>query len=532
MSDKFYSKKVFWQFGFLTLIFHFLLLLNDSSSWDSLLLTNAFEFKDATALRDCIFNTGRRTEYFIALFLFQIPHWVLFIKITSFLLLWYISYVVYLLLRHLWTNISTLEALLLTTLMVNAPFYVLWFEPIMYSYTICEAVFFTACLWYFHISRKGPSIAYYLQLIGIAVLFFWSFEIQSFFVFAYTFLFLLFLKDWNKAGGFWYNVWNFVTSHWAIIAVPVVSFVLWQHWFPITGMVKEYGYNQISLSPKDLAYHFGFSLYKMGVALPKMLMEMAIYNPISTVLFVASSAFGFYIVFAKLNTSPSERPWSWKIFALIAGVLIVTALLPYNMVGKDYGALNRNCRNGLLVGFGIAFLLTYIILFAVKNNKLRYSLLGLLFILFAYGTQMNYLFWQAHYIRFQKQAALFKENTSRFPSDYLVVTEEGKNPMFQYYTYYEFNYMLKKACNGQERFLAFDHYTKWEDNPKEFMKRTPHYRAISMFSDFNNDFTNPVHVHFVPQDDKVLLRFEKIVWNYWSKNKDANVYPMQLQIAD
>lgn len=532
MSDKFYSKKVFWQFGLLTFVFHFLLLLNDSSSWDSLLLTNAFEFKDPTAMRDCIFNTGRRTEYFIALFLFHIPYWVLFVKISSFLLLWYINYIVYLLLRHLWSGISTLEAVLLTALMVNAPFYVLWFEPIMYSYTICEAVFFTACLWYYHSSRKAPSIAYYAQLAAIALLFFWSFEIQSFFVFAYTFFFLLFVRDWNKAGGFWYNVWNFITTHIYMLAVPVVSFILWQKWFPITGMVKEYGYNQISLSPKNLAYHFGFSLYKMGIALPKIAAQMAIYNPISTLVFVVLSGVVFYLMFAPLKTASTPRPWSWKIFSLVAAVLLISALLPYNMVGKDFGAFNRNCRNGLLVGFGVAFILYYVLAYAIKNDKLRYSLLGLLFVLFAYGTQMNYLFWQAHYIRFQKQMSLFKDNKEQFPSDYLIITEEGTNPMFQYYTYYEFNYMLKKACNGQERYLAFDHYTKWEDNPKEFMKRTTHYRAISMFTAFNNDFSTPVKVHFVPQDEQVLLRFEKIVWKYWRNGKDASVYPMQLKIAD
>ncbi|MEY2898558.1 MAG: hypothetical protein RL138_611, partial [Bacteroidota bacterium] len=128
-------------------------------------------------MRDCIFNTGRRTEYFIALFLFQMPHWLLFVKATSFLLLWYINYIVYLLLRHLWSGISTSEAVLITALMVNAPFYVLWFEPIMYSYTICEAVFFSACLWYYHLSKKTPSLSYYAQLSAIAILFFWSFEI-------------------------------------------------------------------------------------------------------------------------------------------------------------------------------------------------------------------------------------------------------------------------------------------------------------------------------------------------------------------
>ena len=64
-----------------------LLLVNNSSTWDSLLLTNAYDFHNNEAMKNCIFNTGRRIEYFIALLIFHFPCWLMLLKALSFMLL-------------------------------------------------------------------------------------------------------------------------------------------------------------------------------------------------------------------------------------------------------------------------------------------------------------------------------------------------------------------------------------------------------------------------------------------------------------
>jgi hypothetical protein len=508
------------------------MLLSNSAMWDSLLLVNAKIFGDASAMKNCIFNTGRRMEYYIALAIFNFPNYNFIFKLLSFLLIWGISVVCFFLLDVL-INISSSKKLVIVICGLCIPIYSLWFELIMFSYTLCLFLFLSAILLYLK-SQKSNSII--KKIVGLSIsafLLFWSFEIQSFYVFSYAFLFALFLAEYPTNKKFIHAVFSFLTQHFILILVPIISFWLWGKLFPITGMAKVSGYNQISFSVQNLMYHFGFSCYKIFVMLPMLLSKLAWYNPFTTFFSVLTSGTAAYFFFHKIITTEKmmkpeteQKSFNFWVICVIALVFFVAALLPYNLVGKDYGALNRNCRNGLLTGFGIVLFIVFAILHWVKQPRYQTVLFSLLFICFATGSNLSYMYWQSYFVRFQKTEQLLAQNCSTFKTNYLIITEQVNNPMYQYFVNYEYNYMCKEAC-GSEKFLAMDEHSGWAKKIDTFLIQTTTYRKIFMFSEFDNKVDSPIHITLISPPNE-LFNAEKNVWHYWMNGCNAADYNLKM----
>ncbi len=505
-------------------------------------------------MKNCIFNTGRRIEYFIAMLVFHFPCWLMLLKTLSWLMLVCIQYFIFKILQHVFYE-NTMLNLLLSIFIINFPLYVLWLEPIMFSYTFCEFLFFAAISFYFQQTTVVKSFPKkIIAFLPIALLLFFSFEIQSFYVFTYSFLLVLFVRQYDRLQSFLGNVIRFTQQHFLLLLFPIFSFLLWNKLFPINGMAKSIGYNQINLSLHSLAYHFAFSNFKLFIALPYLLAQLAIHNPFTTIISGVVGFVVFSILFKKtfpfaawraknnFNAKNAEeiqrkerkadsfivhRFPLWLIL-LIAAVFLIAALLPYSIVGKDYGALNRNCRNGLLAGFGIVFLVVMLIEKYVRSHRARFYLYASIFSIFSIGSNLSYIYWQAYYVRFQKAQQLFAENVSNFKSDYLVVTESGNNPMHQHFTSYEMNFMLKETVRS-ERFLTMESTSIWANQPDSFLTTTQGYRRIFMYNDFNNKTDAAVHIT-LQSAPNAMIDVEKIVWQYWINGCDAKDYPMVLAI--
>jgi membrane protein implicated in regulation of membrane protease activity len=446
-------------------------------------------------------------------------------------------------------------------------------------------LFFSAILLYLKTYSSPSIIKKCCSFLVVAVLLFWSFEIQSFYVFIYAVLFALFVKDLTpnpsstergriqttaprfvssqivnndvskdtNLGGiqqFIVHVFAFFKQHFFIILFPMFSFWLWNKLFPISGMAKIYGYNQISFSVGNMLYHFGFSCFKLFVMLPYLLAQLAIHNPITTAVSVLVSVIAAWYFFKDFNLknmvsvstnlgdltpnpSPAERgriQMKFWVIALISIVFFVAAFLPYNMVGKDYGALNRNCRNGLLAGFGIVIFIVLSIHHFIKKEKYQQWIFTALFVMFALGSNLSYMFWQNYFVRFQKTEQLFAEHLNKVKTDYLIVHEDCKNPMHQYFVYYEYNFMCKEAC-GTEKYLALDKHSGWDTKIDTFIRNTELYKPIFMFSKFNNKVDSVTQIHLVSPPN-ILFDAEKNVWHYWMNGCNANDYPMQFEIKN
>ena len=548
------NEKTFLQIAFITLIAtivaHFLILINNGAMWDSLLLVNAKQFGYNSAMKNCIFNTGRRMEYYIALFVFHFPNYILTMKIISFLMIWFCSIAIYRISNNFFEN-NVFVNFGIAILSISFPIYSLWFEPIMFSYTFCMLLFFSAILLYLKTYNSNSLTKKIIGFFAVAVLLFWSFEIQSFYVFIYAVLFALFVKELSpnpspKEKGriqqFVEHVFAFFKQHFFIILFPIFSFWLWNKLFPISGMAKMYGYNQISFSVGNMLYHFGFSCFKLFVMLPFLLAQLAFHNPITTIGSIVVSALSAWWFFKDRtptifpinmeSSTKGERELRMKfwVIALVSLVFFVAAFLPYTMVGKDYGALNRNCRNGLLAGFGVVIFLVLSVQHFIKKEKHQHFIFAVLFVIFAAGSNLSYMYWQAYYVRFQKTEQLFAENLPKIKTDYMVVHEDCKNPMHQYFVYYEYNFMCKEAC-GSEKYLALDKHSGWDLKIDTFIKNTELYKPIFMFKDFNNKIDSVTEIHLVSPPN-TLFNSEQITWDYWLNNCNAKHYPMDFLIKN
>jgi hypothetical protein len=456
MKNEITLRRVVLILFFTTLISHGLILLNNSVSWDSLMLLNAQKFRSIDAFKVGIFNTGRRMLFYFTLFFFELPFSFYWFKLISFITIWLSSFFAFSVFIKI-LNASKTICLTLSVLIFSIPIYTTWFEPIMFNFNICMLLFFSAILLYLKTYNSNSLTKKIIGFFAVAVLLFWSFEIQSFYVFIYAVLFALFVKyltpnlypkEKGRIQQFVEYVFAFFKQHYFIILFPVFSFWFWNKLFPISGMAKMYGYNQISFSVGNMLYHFGFSCFKLFVMLPYLLAQLAFHNPITTIGSIVVSALSAWWFFKdrtptlfQINTESSTKgeggiQMKFWVIVLVSLVFFVAAFLPYNMVGKDYGALNRNCRNGLLAGFGVVIFLVLSVQHFIKKEKHKHFIFAIFFVLFAAGSNLSYIYWQAYYVRFQKTEQLFAENLPKIKTDYMVVHEDCKNPMHQYFVYY------------------------------------------------------------------------------------------------
>jgi hypothetical protein len=548
------NEKTFLQIAFITLIativVHALLLFNNEVSWDSLMMLNAKNYNNTEPFRIAIFNTGRRIVFYFWVFFLKLPKPFLLIKILTFLMIW-CSTIIGFYISKFFTKGQEILALVLTVMFQCIPVFFMSHDPISSIYILTETLFFSAILLYLKTYNSNSLTKKITGFFAVAVLLFWSFEIQSFYVFIYAVLFALFVKELSpnpspKEKGriqqFVEHVFAFFKQHYFIILFPIFSFWLWNKLFPISGMAKMYGYNQISFSVGNMLYHFGFSCFKLFVMLPFLLGQLAFHNPITTIGSIVVSALSAWCFFKDRNSTifpintesstkgESELRMKFWVIALISLVFFVAAFLPYNMVGKDYGALNRNCRNGLLAGFGVVIFLVLSVQHFIKKEKHQHFIFTVLFVLFAAGSNLSYMYWQAYYVRFQKTEQLFAENLPKIKTDYMVVHEDCKNPMHQYFVYYEYNFMCKEAC-GSEKYLALDKHSGWDLKIDTFIKNTKLYKPIFMFKDFNNKIDSVTEIHLVSPPN-TLFNAEQITWDYWLNNCNAKNYPMDFLIKN
>ena len=542
------NQPTFFQIAFVALVAtiaaHGLLLINNEVSWDSLMMLNAKNYNNMDVFKMAIFNTGRRIVYYFWIVFLKFPHPFLLIKFFSLILIWSITILIYYIADFFFPK-QYLQNIFIAVLSQSIPVFFMAHDPISSIYILTSNLFFSALLIYlkFHQQRFGiKKIAAYVL---VCMLLFFSFEIQSFYVFIYAILFALFVKEYQLTqhtnnrevvAVFFTNIWQFLKQHGGLVLFPVFSFWLWNKLFPISGMARVYGNNQISFSVGNMLYHLAFSAYKIFIALPMLLVQLAMHNPITIIISVVVAGIvsryflgqpNRFTSFISDDDESTQQPLPFWLIALIGVVFFVAALLPYSMVSKDYGALNRNCRNGLLVGFGLVIFLVLAIHRLIKQSQHQRWAYITLFVLFAAGSNVSYIYWQAYYVRFQKAEQLIQQHLATVPSTYLVMHEEVKNPMFQYFTFYEFNFMCKEAC-GVEKYLAVDAYTKWDKQIDVFIKNTELYKPIFMFSKFNNKTDSASHIHLVSPKN-TLFDAEKIVWHYWQNNCQANDYPMQWQ---
>jgi hypothetical protein len=540
MLSKINYKAILYLF-WVTLFSHVLLLLNNGIMWDSLQFVNSYTQHDTATLSLSIFNTGRRLVYYLGLLFINTPFNIWVLKIICFFVIWIISILVYSVFDW-FTNSNFIICFFAAALSICSPINTIAQEPACIFMFICMLLFFLGLFIYLKVYLSNSIPKKITGFIIASILFFWSFEIQSFFVFIYAVTFALFIQSLNSTikkeelrKHLFLKLIEFCKLNWLLIIVPIVSFWLWGKLFPINGMAKLSGYNQISFSVTNLMYHFGFSCYKIFVMLPMLLCKLAYYNPITTIISLLFSGVTAYLFFAKISKSNSEtdaqiqaKPFTFWIISLVALVFFVAALLPYNLVGKDYGALNRNCRNGLLAGFGIVIFLVFSIQHFISNHRNRNILYSILFMLMATGSNLSYMYWQNYFIRFQKTEQLFSTNIKNFKSDYLIIKEQVNNPMHQYFVFYEYNYMCKEAC-GTEKYLALDEHSKWAEKVDTFLANSTTYRKIFMFNQFNNKIDSEVHITLVSAPNE-LFTAEKNVWHYWMNSCNAADYNLKMVI--
>jgi len=529
MLNYFKSKKIELSLLLISGLANWQLLVINSISWDSLIQLNAKLYGDYEPMRMCIFNTGRRMGYYISVFIFQLPYSFVWLKLLTVIALGASTLLLFKIYSYFFEDKPLLNWFI-TSITVCLPIYTLAFEPIAITYTLASFLFLLACYLYLYQYPLKLSVKKMVLLSLISVIYFWSYEIQSFYLYTYLFLLAIVLKSYNKKVNYARNIIASIKSNSWLILLPVICFFLWKVFFPISGDAKAWGYNQINFSIASFFYHFGFTLYKLLIALPWLLTQLVFHNFISSaLLFIATF---IALLFIKKNIENVSTPFSitkqqFIVITVFAFLLFFVSILPYSLVGKDYGALNRNNRNGLLLCYPIGLLIGTLLFYFIKEKKLLLWIGTFLITISIVSTNLSYLYWQGVYIRFQKVELLLKENLSSIRSKYVIVKEETNNPMHQYFTFYEYNFLFKKIV-GAETYLAMDAHSGKQLAIAKFLIESKSYRKIFMFNEFNNHINTPSQITLYSEKN-CLLEPEKFVWKYWLNGYQAVAYPMQLK---
>ena len=313
---------------------------------------------------------------------------------------------------------------------------------------MCYFLFLLAACCYSRYLSNPPSSKRWLTLA--LPLFAASFAMQSLLVYFYA-LFLFFFLRQEQGYGI-AAAWRFCLRNAAALATPIVFFVAVRWLFPSYGIYQAY--NKIQLSPLYLA--------KWLVVVPKriavdQLKDLAFAGR-ETLFFLALVGFSAAVLLPAwwAMRLPSRR-LSGRQFALAFGYavfLFYMVVFPYAIVGKFPVINTYFSRHGLLAAVPIAIGLVAVLRYALRNDRLFATCVGIVLVFCLVLQTRGYILWQNRYIKY----LAIVEHLKRQPDElagFVVLEDKADFGMPETISTYETSWMTKRAY-GNERHLGFD----------------------------------------------------------------------------
>ncbi len=356
-------------------------------------------------------------------------------------------------------------AFFITLISMSLPNYYQWYNPIFSPYSLSYLFVLWGILLYMnYLQTKKVYLAGFSFFVLIL-----SFMIASNLVFAYVFLFSLFLLNYTKTVTFINNVFIFIRKNYLISFLPLVYWFVNSYFFPVVG-----NYNKISPTFRGVTIRtlqsFYFSIKDILQPLYNFFSSTDLELKI-TVLLISI----FFIVLVVWKTKKMifsentiKEKWFYVIYSLF---MLFMAFFPFLMVRK-LGHL----RNTLII-IPLAILIFYSLsLIIPKYLKIVLYVTIFLFSLVVINShflrQVNFLY---------RQSVMLNLKEIKPQSDVLVF--KNIHALF-----YEWNIMLKQTFPNENK-LGFNIYEDWYyNNQAEYALMSPNelYLIPKELPDFND----------------------------------------------
>jgi hypothetical protein len=312
------------------------------------------------------------------------------------------------------------------------------------------------------------------------VIFFLSFNLNSFLVFYFGFLLLLFCLN------YWHNscLWKqalilFISRRLYFILLPFVYWIVKEVFFPRHGLYADY--NKFTFSPFAILHSLASFLYngiyrQFNRALVELISQPGLW------LFVFLGALAWYakVKGDKVHSAETSETLAKPQFLLGYGVLLMgLGMFPYVAVGSGPTLTGWNTRHSLLLALPIALIIVALARHLFRRpegglSRVGWMFLTTLLLAFSLATVSSYIDWQARWVKDRSvMVNLARLDRAEKYSIYLVNDQYvlgGEN----YYNFYEWSSIFKKVWGDGTR-IGFDqsYYTPQllEDYKKYFTGR-------------------------------------------------------------
>ncbi len=493
-------QRIYFHLFLITLLAHGVMIFSKMLMWDSYLVVNAVQTGSFDMMKDCYYVTGRRVTIYVLEFLASLPNYIITFKIISVFIIWGIASLVYKLLNY-FNFFSSTDNFFIAALTIAAPFYGIWFEMIAITAPFSYLLFLLACVCYINYIKQTRVID--LWLIAALMLFAISFELQSFYIFVYVFLGVLFLKNYSHQISIFEQLVSFIKKNIVLFIFPVIIYVLWNRFFPIDPYFKQY--NQIKFEGfatiKMLAYNFGFSFFKLFISLPLLFIKAMMGDRVGalmTIIIIGAGMIGlmsrFKIDHDKLTTPTATFKITVVIGQVIVAVLILlAALFPYCLVNKPASALNYDARNAILVSLPVAILLVSLSKFLRLGKPVL--VLKIILVVFCICSTYNYFIWNYRFEKSKQLMTALKQLPLNTMHKTLVFDDQTKPIGNNYFTSYEYNYFMKQIT-GKEVYCCMNTRDKMTTDLKHTLDKIEPMKFHFYMTNYvyENDATNFIQI--------------------------------------
>ncbi len=328
----------------------------------------------------------------------------------------------------------------------------------------------------FRASQLSPRLRVPLRVAGLLTFFFIAFPTNSFLVFNYITLLLLFVMEKDTGTPRVKDAPRFLLRNLDVVLSPFAFWVFKERFFPRFGDYEDY--NRIRPNPAALVRH-GIEFLTTSIFANVNLALRQLMDRPALVLAVVAIVFFLWFRQKRADALSPESGWTSTHIALFGLIVLFAAIFPYAVVDKGPHLHGKASRHALLIGLPVGILcLAALRKFArAADDAIRPA--GLFVAAVAvFGFVLcdidNAVQWQARWVKDRAIARTLSKMPEAKQYSVFWVTDASIQPEYDHYSYHDWSNIFRLAWGGQSH-IGLDLMNSPASQLKDPTTRSDHY---------------------------------------------------------
>lgn len=525
---KYYSFSLLKSNLFYIVLFYLLsfslILLNGGIFWDDWLYYD----KDYEVIKEAFNISG--SLYFAPLHkLLLVKNGVYIYRILIFIFFYLSTFFLYKILDSI-KEINDYDRFYILVFFAIFPVNFMRISIINFPYALCYFLFFAG--WWLLVKYLYLKKTIY-RILSLC-LFFLSFTTNSFLMFFIVPFYYLNVKEFSYKIDY-SNIISIIKKYADFLLLPFLFYFLKNVFFATTDLYQTY--NKINLSIKNttlINVDLGF-LYSFTFPVKIALIEPLLYKTGLQVLIFFLFLVIFFIIHIKFRSQRKEYKYE-KYGFLIGFFILLTALLPYLLVGRMPYFEGVDNRHQLLVPLGASLLLYYLVSLICRLLRFKLLLKNIIFSLLITAFIVNNFFTCLEFQQDWFKQLSFIENvkkneTIRTNSTFYFVDNTMKyNAINRDNRFYEYNGKMKMAFGDDTRFGVESGFGPEIFKSKNEALKFRKYRQFNMsgYNPSGDDYD--VYIEYGNFKLNTVSTLKLLFWQYTNRDKFEKCIPAVISL--